>query len=158
MSRKLDVMSVLLYIQGMPFDEKSAWIMAVLAAAMYSAYVAVILGRADDSPLAEVPYVSTMLWAMGASIAASIVLHALVAGASPNDCNKKDQRDKEIGRFGDHSGQSFVVIGGLAALGMSMAELSHFWIANVIYLAFVLSAILGSVTKIFAYRRGFQSW
>jgi hypothetical protein len=45
-----------------------------------------------------------------------------------------------------------------AALAMSLAELDHFWIANVIYLAFVLSAIIGSVAKIFAYRRGFQSW
>lgn len=40
-------------------------------------------------------------------------------------------------------GQSFVVIGGVAALLMAMAEWEHFWIANVIYLAFVLSAILG---------------
>ena len=41
---------------------------------------------------------------------------------------------------------------------MAMAELDYFWIANLIYLAFVLSAILGSVAKIVAYRRGFQPW
>ena len=41
---------------------------------------------------------------------------------------------------------------------MAMAEADHFWIANVIYLAFVLSAILGSIAKIVAYRRGFQPW
>ncbi len=41
---------------------------------------------------------------------------------------------------------------------MSMAELNHFWIANVIYLAFVLSTLLGSAAKIAAYRRGFQQW
>ena len=32
------------------------------------------------------------------------------------------------------------------------------WIANVIYLCFTLSAVVGSVAKIVAYRRGFQSW
>lgn len=49
-------------------------------------------------------------------------------------------------------------MGGVAALLMAMAEWDHFWIANVIYLAFVLSAMLGSVAKIVAYRRGFQPW
>ena len=66
--------------------------------------------------------------------------------------------NREIYRFGEHIGQSFLVVGGVAALIMAMAEWDHFWIANVIYLAFVLSAILGSVAKIVAYRRGFQPW
>lgn len=50
------------------------------------------------------------------------------------------------------------MIGGVVALLMAMAEVQHFWIANVIYLTFVLSAILGSVAKVVAYRRGFQPW
>ncbi|WP_217238479.1 hypothetical protein [Streptomyces sp. AC555_RSS877] len=142
----------------MPFEEKSAWIMAVLAIGTYAGYGAVILGRAGGVPLADVAYVSTMLWAVGASIAASIVLHVLVATFSPKDARKKDQRDKEIIRFGEYIGQSFLVVGGVSALGMSMAELDHFWISNTIYLAFVLSAILGSAARIVAYRRGFQPW
>ncbi|MCX4825575.1 hypothetical protein OG883_38145 [Streptomyces sp. NBC_01142] len=149
-------MSELLYIRGMPFEEKSAWVMGVLAVGTYAGYLLVILGRAGDAPLAEVPYVAALLWALGISIAASIVLHMLIAMFWPKD--KKDQRDREINRFGEYIGQSFVVIGGVAALGMSMAELDYFWIANAVYLAFVLSAILGSTAKIVAYRRGFQPW
>ncbi|MFD9224746.1 hypothetical protein ACFWDI_33205 [Streptomyces sp. NPDC060064] len=142
----------------MPFEEKSAWVMGVLAVSTYAGYLVVILGRTGDAPLVEVSYVATLLWALGISIAASIVLHMLIAMFSPKDARKKDQRDREINRFGEHIGQSFVVIGGVAALGMSMAELDYFWIANAVYLAFVLSAILGSTAKIVAYRRGFQSW
>ncbi|MFF3456719.1 hypothetical protein ACFYXH_20765 [Streptomyces sp. NPDC002730] len=142
----------------MPFEEKSAWVMGVLAVSTYAGYLVVILGRTGDTPLVEVSYVATLLWALGISIAASIVLHMLIAMFSPKDTHKKDQRDREINRFGEHIGQSFVVIGGVAALGMSMAELDYFWIANAVYLAFVLSAILGSTAKIVAYRRGFQSW
>ena len=108
--------------------------------------------------LAEVPYVAPLLWTIGASIVGSIALHAVLGISSPRDAGKKDQRDKEIYRFGEYIGQSFVVIGGVAALLMAMAEWGHFWIANVIYLAFVLSAVLGSVAKIVAYRRGFQPW
>lgn len=142
----------------MSFEEKSAWIMGVLAIVTYAVYVVIILGLAGATPLTEVPYVAPLLWTIGASIAASIVLHAVIGIVSPREAAKKDQRDKEIYRFGEYIGQSFVVIGGVAALIMAMAELDYFWIANVIYLAFVLSAVLGSIAKIVAYRRGFQPW
>jgi hypothetical protein len=140
------------------FEEKTAWIMGVVAAGSYSVYLAIVLGLAGSTPLTEVSYVAPLLWTVGASIAASIALHAVMGISSPRDAGRKDQRDKEIYRFGEYIGQSFVVIGGVAALLMAIAELDHFWIANVIYLTFVLSAILGSVAKIVAYRRGFQPW
>jgi branched-subunit amino acid ABC-type transport system permease component len=140
------------------FEEKRAWIMVVVTVVAYAIYVAIILGRADHTPLAEVSYVSTLLWSIGAAIATTIVLNIVVSIASAEDANKKDQRDREIGRFGEYIGHSFVIIGGVAALAMSMAELDHFWISNAIYLAFALSAILGSVAKLAAYRWGFQPW
>jgi hypothetical protein len=140
----------------MSFEEKRAWIMAVVTTCAYAVYLTIILGRADNIPLTEVSYVATLLWTIGAAILANIVLTIVIGIASPKDCDKKDERDREIHRFGEYIGMSFVVIGGVAALGMSMAEMNHFWIANVIYLAFVLSSILGSLSKIAAYRRGFQ--
>ncbi|MGI9271979.1 MAG: hypothetical protein ACR2QT_09395 [Woeseiaceae bacterium] len=142
----------------MSFKEKSTWIMAVLTVGAYLVYLSVILGRAENTQLTEVPYIATLLWTIGAVIVASIVAHIAVAIASPKDVDKEDQRDREIERLGEYRGNWFVVIGAVAALGMAMAELSHFWIANVIYLAFVLATLLGSVTKIVAYRRGFQQW
>jgi hypothetical protein len=86
------------------------------------------------------------------------VLHIAVTIGTPCEAGQKDQRDREIHRFGEYVGQSFLVIGGVAALAMAMAELNHFWIANVVYLAFVLSAILSSLTKIVVYRLGFHPW
>jgi hypothetical protein len=142
----------------MPAEEKHTWIAALVAIGGYAAYLTVVLGRADGTPLADVPYVSTMLWTMGLSIVATIVLHIVAAIVSPRDADKKDLRDKQINRLGDYVGMWFVAAGGLAALVMAMVELDHFWIANVIYLAFHLSAIFGAAAKIVAYRRGFQSW
>ena len=142
----------------MSFKEKSTWIMAVITVCAYVAYLNLILGRADNAPLTEVPYASTLLWTIGAVMVASIVAHIAVAIASPQDADKADQRDREIERHGDYTGHWFIVTGAVAALGMSMAELSHFWIANVIYLAFVLATLLGSAAKILAYRRGFRQW
>jgi hypothetical protein len=76
----------------MSYEEKGAWIMAVVTPVTYAIYLTLVLGRAEGTPLTEVPYVSTMLWTIGAAIAASIVLLIVVAMASPKDADKKDQR------------------------------------------------------------------
>jgi len=69
-----------------------------------------------------------------------------------------DDRDRQIGRFGDYTGLSFVVIGALAGMLMAMGGWDRFWIANVIYLGFVLSAVLSGITKVIAYRKPFPQW
>lgn len=140
----------------MAFEEKRAWIMLVVSVCAYAVYAVIALGRAGDGALTEVPYAATMLWSIGAAIVTTIVLNIAVSIASGSTA--KDQRDREIGRLGDYIGQSFVVIGGVAALLMALGEVAYFWIANAVYLAFVLSAVLGSIAKIFAYRKGFQTW
>ncbi|AQT70807.1 MULTISPECIES: hypothetical protein [Streptomyces] len=142
----------------MAVEEKRAWIMIVVTAASYGAYLAIVLGRPGSGPLAEAPYVAALLWTVGASVVASIALHLTVALLTPEEDRVRDQRDREIHRFGEYVGQSFVVIGGVAALVLAMADADQFWIANAVYLAFVLSALLGSTAKIVAYRLGFQPW
>ncbi len=139
-------------------EEKRAWVFGVVSAIAYSIYVVVILGRAGSSALVEVPYVSTLLWTVGGAIVASIVLHIAVTIVSPEDAGQKDQRDRDIYRYGEYVGQSFMVIGGVAALVLAMLQANHFWIANALYLGFVLSALLSSATKIIVYRLGFHPW
>jgi hypothetical protein len=144
-------------IAEMTFEERNTWIFAVTAILSYAAYLAVILGRAQGTPLAQVAYVRPMLWAIGVAIVASIAGSILSGVVWRRDCAKKDVRDEEIRRFGEYVGNSFVAIGAMAALFLSMAEVAHFWIANAVYLCFALSALLASATKIIAYRTGFQS-
>ena len=138
--------------------EKRAWIRLGTAIAAYATYLVLILIRDDGVPLAEVPYVAALLWTIGGAIVVSIVLDILVSILSPRDAGQADQRDREIGRFGDTVGQSFVVIGGVAALLMALLQLPYFWIANAVYLAFVLSAVLGGIARLVAYRRGLPQW
>ncbi len=142
----------------MTFEEKRAWMMAVTATVAYAIYATIILGRADHTPLTDVPYVATLLWTIGLAIVAQIVLSIVIAISSPRDADKKDERDRVINRFGEQGGQWFVIAGAVAALVLAMAHSDYFWIANVIYLAFVLSSILGSVVKVVTYRRGFRPW
>ena len=142
----------------MSFEEKNTWVYAAISLVAYGAYLAIILGRAQGVPLDEVPYAGTMLWTIGAAIAAAIVGRIVVAVAWPRDADKTDERDREVYRFGEYIGQWSVVAGAAAALVLAMAEVDYFWIANAIYLSFVLSALLSSAAKLVAYRRGFPSW
>jgi len=139
----------------MAYEEKRAWIMLVISVIAYVVYLVVVLSRVGDGSLGGVDYAGPLLWSVGGAIGAGIVC-GIVAGI-PHGA-QRDERDREIGRLGEYIGQSFVVIGSVGALLMAMLEVGYFWIANTVYLCFVLSAVLGSIAKIVAYRRGFQSW
>ncbi|WP_250029645.1 hypothetical protein [Paractinoplanes maris] len=129
----------------MTTEERRAWSLAVVGLLAYAVYLASIVAGAAYAP--------ALLWTVGGAIVVNIAVDIVSGGGQ-----KADQRDREIGRFGDHIGQSLVVAGAVAAMVLALLEARYFWIANVIYLAFVLSAVLGSTAKIFAYRRGFHPW
>lgn len=142
----------------MSVSEKRAWIMVVVATVAYGTYLAIVLGQAGSRPLAGVSYQWTLVWSVGGAILASILLDILSSFFAPKSAAEKDQRDREINRLGDYIGQSFLLIGAVTALILALLAVAPFWIANAIYLGFALSAIVGSVAKIIAYRRGFQTW
>lgn len=146
----------------MTSEERRAWIMGILAIATYAVYLGIILARAGGGPVAEVDYVPVLLWTIGASILASIVITVVATVVttivSPGPADATDRRDREIYRRGQYVGQWFVVGGALAALVLAMIGSDPFWIANVIYLAFVLSAIVASTLRVLGYRRGFRTW
>lgn len=140
----------------MAFEEKRAWALAVIAVVGYAAYLVLVLSGTGGRPLTEAPYAAAMLWTIGLGIVAGIASGIWFGIAARNDGLQTDERDLEIGRFGDHIGQSFIAIGGVSAIVLAMVEAAHFWIANVLYLCFVLSAVLGSLAKIAAYRQGLR--
>jgi hypothetical protein len=139
-------------------QEKRAWIMLVVSAVAYVVYAVTVLRGADGHPLPRAPYAAALLWTVGAAILASVAAETALGVVNPRVSRLKDARDRQIGQLGDYTGSSFVIIGAVAAMIMAMAGWDRFWIANVIYLCFFLSAIVGSVTKIIAYRRPFQQW
>lgn len=142
----------------MAHEEQRAWIMTVVTIIAYGIYLGWILNGAQGAPLAEAPYATAMLCTIGGAIVATILLNIGAAILAPRDATAKDQRDTEIHRTSQYIGQSFVILAAVLAMLFALAEIDFFWIANVIYLGFMLSAVLGSIAKIIAYRRGFQSW
>ena len=143
----------------MSYEEKGTWVYLVIAVVGYTVYLSLVLPQVIGGVAVEdVDYVPVMLWTIGGAIVATIVLRIGVEIVFPSESTKGDVRDKEIDRLGTRVGSSFVVIGALGALVLSMIEADWFWIANVIYLCFVLSALLESITRLVAYRRGVPTW
>ena len=134
------------------FDEKVAWAYLVVAVLGYAVYL-ILLGV--NGPGAYVPL---LIGTVVGSIVANILARIGISISNPREADKRDQRDREIKVFGERVGQDVVVIGALAALVLALFETPWFWIANAVYLAFVLSAVVGSIATLVAYRKGLPAW
>ncbi|GAA3006897.1 hypothetical protein [Streptosporangium longisporum] len=139
----------------MSLKEKSAWLQAISATCMYAAYLVVVLGPARSASVTGTAYQRPMITIIVAGIVVSIVAQIVMGMTSPGAAGRTDERDIGIHRHGEYVGYYVVSAGAAAALALAMAEADPFWIANVIFLAFVLAAVVTSVVKIVAYRRGF---
>ena len=150
----------------MSFEEKFTWVSAVVSAAVAAVYCAVVLRHLGEVPAAEIAYRRPMLIAFGAMIVLTIVgtivtaigtaVSAEITGnGSVKDIDRKDERDVQIGRRGLLAGSYVMWVGALCVMGLTMLEQDYFWIANALYLTFVVSGLVSSAVKLIAYRRGF---
>src|SRR5262249_37310278 len=130
------------------------WVYLVTSIGAYAVYLVIVLGRLGATPVADVHYVAALLWTGAASAVANMVLRTAVETASPSESRRADVRDKEISRVGEYASRWFIIAGAAAGLFLAMARVDQFWIANAIYLGFVLWAVAGSIVRIVAYRRG----
>ncbi|HEY6801515.1 MAG TPA: hypothetical protein VI121_12780 [Agromyces sp.] len=143
----------------MSYEEKGTWVYLVISVIGYAVYLLLVLpDLLTGMPTDEIDYVPAVLWTIGGAIVGAIVLRILVEMFFPSGDTRGDVRDKEIDRLGERVGNAFLVIGALGALVLALFEAGYFWIANVIYLGFVLSAILSSITKVIVYRKGVPTW
>ena len=146
----------------MSYEEKGQWVYLVAIVLSFGAYVAVVVGQANGGPLTDVDYIPVMLAAIGMGIALAIVGRIVVeiAGgiaaemAGRDDSHDADVRDRDIGRFGEYFGGTVLGVGMVVPFVLTLAEFDYFWIANAMYLAFVLAAAVGAAVKLVAYRRG----
>ena len=138
----------------MSSEEKNSWIYAVVGSVVPLIYFAIVLSEVPGTDVATIDYMWPMLTAIGVGIGAGIVLNIVAAVASPGEAGKTDVRDKEINQRGEYVGFYVMSIAAIVPLGLAIAEIEQFWIANTLYLAFVLAALASAIVKIVAYRRG----
>ena len=142
----------------MSYIEKNTWLFGGIVVVGYATYLVLLFTQAGGRPLEQTEYVIPMLGTIGGAIVAGIlggIVLSIATRADRDNQGKPDVRDKEIEHAGDRVGNSIVVIGALGALVLAFLEVDHFWIANEIYLAFVVSGLLGTMARLGLYRRGF---
>jgi hypothetical protein len=136
----------------MSYDEKNSWVFLVTAVLGYSTYWVLL------AALGTGVYVPVLLSTVSGAIVINILASIVISTANRLEADNRDQRDREVKAFGDRVGQAFVIVGAVAALILALFEAPWFWIANAVYLAFVLSAIVGSIARLVGYRKGLPAW
>lgn len=148
----------------MTAEERSVWVYLAVVVITSTGYFAVVIPRALSQPVAEVSWITPMLWALGLSIGGTIIgsivgaiggaIGLAIRGIDPKGQLEGDMRDKDIKRLGDRRG---AVISGGAMFGvlvLAMIGADLFWIGNLVFLAGTIGALVETITKITAYRRG----
>lgn len=142
----------------MVYQERNTWAMLIVTIIALGVYLTVVVQQAGTRPVEAIDWPLLMLWTIGGSIVASILLSigwGILAGMKDRaGVGATDERDRDISRMGDRVGQAFMVIGGLGAIVLCAVEADDFWIANTIFFGFALSAVVGGLARVIAYRRG----
>ena len=150
----------------MTFEEKVTWVSAMVFAIVPAVYFTRVLGQLATVPATDIAYQRPMLIAIGISVILTVVgsiLTGIGSGitaeirerGSSGDIGRSDERDKEINRRGELIGYYVSSVGVVGAMALTMLEYPYFWIANALYLGFVIAALVSAAVKIVAYRRGF---
>jgi hypothetical protein len=150
----------------MPFEEKMTWVNGVVTIVVPVVYFVVMIGRLQSTAAADIAYqrpliiaiVATIVLTIIGSIAAAVgtgISAELRGRKASDDIDRKDERDKRISRHGDLIGLYVSSAGVVVALALTMLKADYFWIANALYLAFVVGTLVGTTVKLVAYRRGF---
>lgn len=142
----------------MVYEERNAWAGLIVSPIALVVYVALVLQQAGGGPLTAVDWFPLMLWTIGGGIVATIVISVvwgILAGMKdPDGAGRSDIRDRDISRMGGRVEQAFVVIAGLGVIALCAVGADVFWIANTMYLGFAVSALVGGIARVIAYRRG----
>jgi len=142
----------------MAFLEKSSWVALIVSVPTLLVYLAVIVPQVLSKPIAEVSWVQPMIVTIVVFVVANVLGNVVAAASNPGEADRTDERDREIDHFGKRIGNWLIIAGSIAALALAMSLADHFWIANAIFLAGIVAALVSSVTKIAAYHGPFQKW
>jgi len=139
----------------MTFEEKSQWAYGFASLVAPAVYLTWLARQVDVAGGVEnIDYVGTMLWAIGAGIILNVVGGIFVRASNPAEADKRDARDRDIVRRGNAVGFimfSTLIVGPFV---LAMRDAETFWIANAIYVAYVVTAITTVIVKATLYRKG----
>ena len=138
----------------MAFGEKHWWAYGLIVLMVSGIYFAGLLGQISTMAVAEIPYQRHLITAVGSAVALAVVASIVLGITSLAGTPQRDARDADISRIGEYVGGVVFAIGMVVPFALALGEAEHFWIANSIYLACVVSALVATAVKLVGYRRG----
>jgi hypothetical protein len=148
----------------MSLEERNTWIVLLSQVLTAVWYVARIAGKAATEPVSRIEYRGELLILVIASVGFVVVGTVIVASVTAgraalrgesHSIDRTDERDRSINRFAGNIGGYVLGFGAVPALGLAVFEFDHFWIAQTLLAAFLVSELVTGAVKIAAYRRGF---
>ncbi|GAB3603595.1 hypothetical protein [Microbacterium aureliae] len=142
----------------MAYEERNVWAGLIVSVIALAVYTSIVLPQALGGDVTRLDWVPLMLWTIGISIVAVIALNVVWGLAArrrdPDAMGGQDQRDRDIAHMSGRVGQSFLVLAGLGVIVLCAVRADWFWIAHTMYYGFALSALVGGIAGVIAYRRG----
>lgn len=141
----------------MVFHERAAWAGLIAAIPTFAVYGIVVLQLADGGDPTLVDWLPVMLWTIGGGAALTAIVTivwGIFAGIRDPQAGASDMRDEEISRLGGRVEHAFLIVAGLGVIVLCGIGADVFWIANTMFAGFAISALVGGIARVVAYRRG----
>lgn len=141
----------------MSYEERNTWFYGTTAVLGYGLYLLLLLPRVSEGSLTDTPYQHAMLISIGAGIAVGIIGGIVLGAFQRTGEPRGDVRDRDISRLGERIGKWFFIAAAMSAFALALLDAASFWIANALYLGFVLFALVSSIVRIAAYRGAWEA-
>lgn len=137
----------------MTFSEKSAITMTAILVVVFSGYFALVLGVLAEKPERDLAYTGLLV---GVAVVVTILAaasHVLLALMFRSQVNAYDERDQLVGLRSERVAGYVLAAGVCTGIGLAMAQVDAFWIAQALIASFVVAEVLEGIVKVVLYRR-----
>jgi hypothetical protein len=138
----------------MSFQEKSTMTMTGILVVLFGWYFTLVLGPIASSPARDTAYSGLMIAVVVLLIILAAVSHTVLAIVLRSQANAHDERDRLIGLRSAGVAGYILAVGICAGIGLAMARVDTFWIAQALIAALVTAEITEGVVQLTLYRRG----
>jgi hypothetical protein len=138
----------------MTFQEKSALTMAAILVVVFGGYFALVVGEIAATPDRDVAYTGLLA---GVAVVVTILAatsHVVLALLFRSQANAHDERDRLIELRSERLAGYVLALGVWTGIGLAMAQVDAFWIAQALIGSLVAAEVLEGIVKVTLYRRG----
>lgn len=138
----------------MTFPEKSAITMTAILVVVFGGYFALVLAVISEVPERDLAYTGLLV---GVAVVVTILAaasHVLLSLVFRSQANTYDERDQLVGLRSERVAGYVLAVGVCSGIGLAMAQVDAFWIAQTLIASFVVAEVLEGIVKVVLYRRG----